>query len=238
YRRRWWSAMATAGLVVRFDGHEVLPVLKKVWHRAGTDVLLVRMVTGQVPEDFAASAERFVHTFGVASVRVQPGRRPGRVLITMLRKDPLVTVVNPLPISVRPDFAALPLGVCEDGQPYELRLLGTQVLVAGATGAGKGSVIWSFVRSLAGGVASGEVELWGFDPKGGMELGGGLPLFTRFACDDFPAMADLLEEAVQVARQRAARLRGHTRQHTPTAAEPLIVLVVDELAALTAYLPD
>src|SRR5690606_36856068 len=147
-------------------------------------------------------------------------------------------VVDPLPISARPDFAVLPLGVCEDGQPYELRLLGTQVLVAGATGAGKGPVIWSFVRSLAGGVASGEVELWGFDPKGGMELGGGLPVFTRFACDDFPAMADLLEEAVQVARQRAARLRGHTRQHIPTVAEPLIVLVVDELAALTAYLAD
>src|SRR5690606_12247656 len=117
-----------------------------------------------------------VHTFGVASVRVQPGNRPGRVLLTMLRKDPLVTVVDPLPISARPDFAVLPLGVAEDGQLYRLRLLGTQVLVAGATGAGKGSVIWSFVRSLAGGVASGEVELWAFDPKGGMELGGGLPL--------------------------------------------------------------
>src|SRR5690606_27876582 len=147
-------------------------------------------------------------------------------------------VVDPLPISARPDFAVLPLGVAEDGQLYRLRLLGTQVLVAGATGAGKGSVIWSFVRSLAGGVASGEVELWAFDPKGGMELGGGLPLFTRFACEDFEAMADLLEEAVQVARERAARLRGHTRQHIPTAAEPLVVLVVDALAALTAYLTD
>src|SRR5690606_23581464 len=125
----------------------------------------------------------------------------------------------------------------EDGGVYELCLFGTQVLVAGATGAGKGSVVWSFVRSLAGGVASGEVELWGFDPKGGMELGGGLPLFTHFACEDFQAMADLLEEAVDVARSRAARLRGHTRQHVPTVAEPLVVLVVDELAALTAYLP-
>src|SRR5690606_28395163 len=129
----------TAGLVVRFDHHEVLPVLKKVTCRRGVDVLSVRTVTGQIPEDFAKAAERFVHTFGVASVRVQPGNRPGRVLLTMLRKDPLVTVVDPLPIRARPDFAVLPLGVAEDGQLYRLRLLGTQVLVAGATGAGKGS---------------------------------------------------------------------------------------------------
>lgn len=30
YRRRWWAAMATTGLVVRFDRHEVLPVLRRV----------------------------------------------------------------------------------------------------------------------------------------------------------------------------------------------------------------
>ncbi|MFU8855350.1 hypothetical protein ACNAW0_30970, partial [Micromonospora sp. SL1-18] len=41
----------------------------------------------------------------------------------------------------------------------------------GATGSGKGSVIWSVVRSLAAGVASGLVQIWGLDPKGGMELG-------------------------------------------------------------------
>lgn len=53
--------------------------------------------------------------------------------------------------------------------------------------------------------------LWGFDPKGGMELGGGLGLFDQSACDDFEVMADLLEQAVDMARQRAARLQGHTR---------------------------
>ncbi|MQA17703.1 MAG: cell division protein FtsK, partial [Pseudonocardiaceae bacterium] len=113
-----------------------------------------------------------------------------------------------------------------------------QVLVAGATGSGKGSVIWSFVRALAGGVGTGEVELWGFDPKGGMELGPGLPLFTRFACDEYETMADLLDQAVATARARAGRLRGQTRQHTPSVGDPLIVIVIDELAALTGYLAD
>ena len=34
---------------------------------------------------------------------------------------------------------------------------------------------------------------------------------------------------------RAGRLMGVTREHTPTVDEPLIVVVVDELASLTAY---
>src|SRR5262249_17118288 len=39
-------------------------------------------------------------------------------------------------------------------------------------------------------------------------------------------------------RHRQARLRGVTRLHEPSTAEPLIVFVADELAALTAYLTD
>jgi DNA segregation ATPase FtsK/SpoIIIE, S-DNA-T family len=99
-------------------------------------------------------------------------------------------------------------------------------------------VIWSLVRALAAGIRSGLVELWVFDPKGGMELASGQPLFARFAYDDPDSMAGVLEEAVKRMRQRAARLRGIARQHTPTAADPLIVILVDELAALTAYITD
>lgn len=38
--------------------------------------------------------------------------------------------------------------------------------------------------------------------------------------------------------ERATRLAGKARAHTPTLAEPLIVVVVDEVALLTAYQPD
>ena len=47
-----------------------------------------------------------------------------------------------------------------------------------------------------------------------------------------------MRAATTVMQQRAQRLRGHTRLHTPTAAEPLIVLIVDEIASLTAYIGD
>jgi S-DNA-T family DNA segregation ATPase FtsK/SpoIIIE len=99
-------------------------------------------------------------------------------------------------------------------------------------------VLWSVVAALAGGIRAGTVRLWAFDPKGGMELACGAPLFDRFLCEDFPAMADALEVAVGLMRERTRRLRGVTRQHVPTVDEPLIVIVIDELANLTAYLTD
>ncbi len=238
YRRRWYPAMATAKLAVVFDRRTVVPVLKCVRCRPGADELLVRMVTGQIPDDFAKVAERLAHTFAVRSVKAMPGLRPDVVVLVLLRGDPLLAVVAPLPVPAVPDFTALPVAKREDGGIYALRLFGTQVLIVGATGSGKGSVIWSIIRALAGGVASGLVELWAFDPKGGMELGGGLPLFARFACKDYESMADMLEEALAVAQARADRLRGLTRQHMPTVADPLIVIVIDELAALTAYVTD
>jgi FtsK/SpoIIIE family len=238
YRRRWHPAMATARLAVAFDGHVVIPVLKRVRCRAGCDELWVRMVTGQIPDDFAKVSERLAHTFGVRAVKTVPGPRPDLVVLVLLRGDPLTATVGPLPVAAVPDYTALPVAKREDGATYALRLFGTQVLIVGATGAGKGSVIWSVVRALAGGVAAGLVELWAFDPKGGMELGGGAALFTRFACTDYESMADMLEEALARAQERAGRLRGVTRQHIPTVDEPLIVIVIDELAALTAYLTD
>jgi S-DNA-T family DNA segregation ATPase FtsK/SpoIIIE len=238
YRRRWHAAMATARLAVTFDGRRVLPVLERVRSSGTADVLTVRMVTGQIPEDFARVGERLAHSFGVRSCRVSPGARQELIVVSLMRSDPLAALVPPLPVAAVPDFAALPLGRCEDGQGYSLRLLGTQVLVVGATGAGKGSVIWSLIRAVAGAVRTGLVQLWAIDPKGGMELGGGLPLFTRFACSDYESMAAMLEDALATAQARAARLRAVARQHVATQDEPLIVIIVDELAALTAYLTD
>ncbi|GAA0742444.1 cell division protein FtsK [Dactylosporangium roseum] len=238
YRRHWLPAMATSGLAVTFDGRAVIPVLKRVRCNDAADVLTIRMVTGQIPDDFAKVSERLAHTFGARACRVAAGARPDLVTVTLLRTDPLVATVEPFLVADVPDFTALPLGRREDGKVYALRLFGTQVLVVGATDAGKGSVIWSLLRAMAAGIASGLVQVWAFDPKGGMELAAGRPLFARFACDDFEAMADMLEEAVATMRERTARLRGKTRQHVPTIGDPLIVIVIDELAALTAYLTN
>ena len=99
-------------------------------------------------------------------------------------------------------------------------------------------MLWSIIAGLAPGVRAGWVRLLVIDPKGGMEFGRGQTLFTGFAYDNGENTLGLLRAATTVMQQRAQRLRGHTRLHTPTTAEPLIVLIVDEIASLTAYIGD
>jgi S-DNA-T family DNA segregation ATPase FtsK/SpoIIIE len=85
--------------------------------------------------------------------------------------------------------------------PLLLRLLGTHLLVAGASGAGKGSVLSSLIRALAPLVYGGSVELWVIDPKGGMEMTFGRALFARFEDTDYEGMAAMLEEAAPTWRR-------------------------------------
>lgn len=77
----------------------------------------------------------------------------------------------------------------------------------------------------------------GIDRKGGMELALGRALLTRFAADAERSVI-LLEDAVAAMQARARELAGKTRQHTPTVDSPTVVVLIDELAALTAYETD
>jgi S-DNA-T family DNA segregation ATPase FtsK/SpoIIIE len=52
-------------------------------------------------------------------------------------------------------------------------------------------------------------------------------------------MADMLDDAVAVMQERTRRCRqAGVRLHVPTVKEPLILVVIDEIATLTAYQPD
>jgi S-DNA-T family DNA segregation ATPase FtsK/SpoIIIE len=120
-----------------------------------------------------------------------------------------------------------------------VRLHGTHVLIAGATGAGKGSWLWGLVRAMLAAMAAGLVRVHACDPKL-MELAFGKPLFERFGAyaADPADIAELLEADVVQMQQRAARLAGRQRDHVPTIADPFVVIVVDEVAFLTAYQAD
>ncbi len=133
---------------------------------------------------------------------------------------------------------ALQLGRSEDGAPWLLNLVATHVLVAGSTGAGKGSVLWSLVRLLTPLIRAGLVALWVVDPKGGMEFRAGQPLFARYEDSSPEAMVALLEDAAAYMDARADRLAGVTRSHLPTVEDPFVIVLVDEVADLTAHNPD
>ena len=49
----------------------------------------------------------------------------------------------------------LPVGRREDGGVLAIRLHGTHLLIAGATGAGKGSYLWGLIRAMLPAMAAG-----------------------------------------------------------------------------------
>ena len=73
-----------------------------------------------------------------------------------------------------------------------------------------------------------------------MELAFGRVIFDTYGnyAADPAAIADMLDQAVTGMQARAARYAGVRRSHAPTIEDPFMVVLVDELAFLTAYLPD
>mgnify|MGYP001489417824 CR=1 FL=1 len=117
------------------------------------------LVHGPVPHRFGPVG----HAFHVADARVVLAR-PGRVWLELRRRDPLEGVLHPAspgPVALR----GVPLGMGDDGKRWRFRVEGTHALVAGATGAGKGSVLWSLVHGLSPAIREGWVQVWAIDPK-------------------------------------------------------------------------
>lgn len=238
YRRRWQPAMHTCGLSAQVGGREYLPRICRVVADGYVDRVSVDLLSGQAPAQFEASTSQLAHTFTALRCGVVV-ERPGRIVLEFMHGDPLAEPVAAFDAEPDPDLERLPIGRREDGTPWTHRLIGTHLLVAGTTGAGKGSVVWSLIRSMGWAIRERSVEVWAIDPKGGMELNPGAGLFSRFAYAEPASMVELLEDAVALMRDRAERLRvSGLRSHTPTVADPLIVVVVDEMAALTAYCGD
>jgi hypothetical protein len=157
--------------------------------------------------------------------------------------DPLANVADVGPIPTTFDLAALRIGRRDDGTDWCLPLMGTSgithLLIAGTTGSGKGSVIWSILNGMMPGIVTGHIQPWGGDPKGGMEFGKGREVWSRYEAADTGRIVDMLEDAVAVMDARAARYgNAKIRRHVPTPAEPLIYVFIDELGTLTKYEPD
>ncbi|KRF28953.1 hypothetical protein ASG91_04800 [Phycicoccus sp. Soil802] len=202
---------------------------------SGIERLLLRLPAGLTPDDVAGACDGLAHAFRCVDARVAPAS-PGRVWLELHRRDSLAAVVTPILQPGSVDLGRLPVGRHEDGKEWSMRLSGTHVLIAGATGSGKGSILWSLFRALAPAIESGHVAMWVVDPKGGMELRPGIALFARFEDGTTDSMCELLEELVQLKDERARELASEARRvHEPTPASPHIVLVIDELATLTAF---
>lgn len=254
YRRRWAPVMVMSGLAFYRNTREYLPTIKRVQVGPTTDRVLVEMLSGQAPTIWEEHAGNLAHGFGATVCRIRAAFRPrriwrrnlpdvpwpGHIWLELTRKDSLRVPLTALPVVASAqavDLAALPVGRQEDGSPWRLGLRGTHVLVTGATGAGKGSVLWSAIRAMLPAMRAGLVQVWGLDPKR-MELAFGRPIFNRYSDDPTGGMVKLLEDAVSEMQERAADFGGVTRTFTATVRHPFLVVMVDELAFLTAYCPE
>ncbi|AEV75621.1 MULTISPECIES: FtsK/SpoIIIE domain-containing protein [Mycobacteriaceae] len=239
YTRSWNLVCALHGLTAKLGERTLTPALQSVQIGVRSDVLRLRVVTGQSLQDWHKQAEALAAAWRADRLTIT-AIAPGELRITLMRGDVLaepIALPMPTPATIV-DLTSVRVGIMESRSGWQLPLLGHHILVAGATGAGKGSVLWSLIAGIAPDLRTGQVRLCVIDPKGGMELGAGAPMFAVFTHDATDPTLELLRQLVKVMHTRANRLRGKTRLHTPTQAEPLFVVVIDEIAALTAYVTD
>lgn len=237
YERHWKEATKESGLArVRQKRRDQFPTIEKMWATPFGDTLIVKMLRGgQNADDWEDAAADLTSAFEQRACRVFREDNSRRIRLEFLSEDVLQYDIPAFPIPATDeevDLESVAVGNTEHGTVWRLRILGSHLLIAGLTGAGKGSVFWSIIRGLAPAIRSRRVELWGLDPKGGMELGFGRELFAHYCAGSAQQMADMLASAVTQMETRTKQLAQVTRKHVPTVEMPLVVIVIDEFAAL------
>ncbi|WP_337826562.1 FtsK/SpoIIIE domain-containing protein [Pseudonocardia sp. UM4_GMWB1] len=237
---RWAQLMSDTGLTRehRHTGAHLVPrVLRVRSSSASIDTVYVHMVRGQ---DVAYWQERAsVLWEALIAHRVAITRhRPGVVAVVIEWELPFTRTIPAPDIPEQTDdvdLGAVEIGDNEHGEPFTAPITGGHRLVAGASGAGKGSILWSTLRGIGPCIRDGIVRVWMLDLKGGVETEQGAPLFHRYATTMAQAL-ELLTEFRDSMRDRQDDMREQNiRAATPSTGTPVELLVIDEMAMLTAY---
>ncbi|GAA4963312.1 FtsK/SpoIIIE domain-containing protein [Pseudonocardia tropica] len=219
-----------------------LPRILSVRSGPSWDEVKVRLVAGQTPEDFDTAARALAVARGVNRCQVRE-LSPNVVSIDYQRRNLLDAVVTAPDLDA---MAGLPgdaidldrvlSGATEYGTPWRQSIRGSHTLIGGATGAGKGSLMWTPLLSIAPAIRDGLVRVNGIDPKG-MELAYGRDVFHRYAVTSKDALA-LLDDLVEQMEARKREHAGTTRLVPITTETPLEIVEFDEIGALLRYVGD
>lgn len=206
--------------------------------------LVIRPLVGQTAADWDKAAAAFSLAFESKPVQFS---LMGNGLIAMEVGTRAITsspvercaelVADDSVLTWRQQLSGVYVGTNQHSESYLLHLIDRHVLIAGVTGAGKGSWIWAPLLQLAPLAKAGVVKLWGIDPKR-MELSMGQEIFGDRYASKPEAIVELLEKAHDEMQERADKLAGKTRKFEPSPETPLNVIVIDELGYTVSMLRD
>ncbi|WP_436764350.1 FtsK/SpoIIIE domain-containing protein [Streptosporangium sp. V21-05] len=188
----------------------------------------IRLLEGQIPEDYAEVADRLAHSWRVHAVRVSSTKR-GRVTLAATTRDPLVRI-SQVPVST--ELLKVTVGRLETGSPWVIDFRTVpHWLNASATQSGKSNL----ANALIIGLSPQPVALVGFDLKGGVEF---TPYERRLSAlaTSRTECVGLLDDLValmadRMAACRTAGARNIWQLSSDRRPVPVVVLV-DELAEL------
>jgi len=206
---------------------------------ASWDLVRVRLLPGQKPEDFDEATRALACARGVTRCQVREVS-PNVVSIDFQRRNLLADPVPCLNLATMTkvpgtavDLRKVWSGRTEYGHDWYILLIGGHTLIVGATGAGKNSVMWCPLVTIAPAIRDGLVRVSGIDPKG-MELAYGRRIFARYAVTGTDALA-VLDDLIATMQARKATFAGQLRTVPISLEHPLELLEFDEIGALTKY---
>ncbi|WP_431987539.1 FtsK/SpoIIIE domain-containing protein [Streptomyces parvulus] len=197
---------------------------------SGGFLLLVRLLPGQVPEDFVKAAPAMAENWQVHAVRVT-SCKPGVVRVVASAGDPLADPQVPKQRAPG-QLLRVTVGALETGAAWVVDLRRVpHWLIVGATRSGKSTLI----NALVAGLAPQRVALVGIDCKGGMELSLYEPRLSALATNReqavrlLTALVDLTLDRMTLCRAAGVRnIWGLTDKERPVP----VVVIVDEIAEL------
>lgn len=187
----------------------------------------VRPNPGRTVEDIVGCADAIRDALCAREVKVVPIGR-GCAEVEVYNREAAPEKFEASEFSAKSSVGKLPIGRDDSGAARELNLGHT--LIVGATGSGKGSMLWSYVMSVVAqyGMDGRGAQLWGIDPKRA-ELAGVDGAFEAVAFDG-PEILRSLQNLVRVMQRRQSAGR---RSFEHSDDNPVILLVIDEFNALS-----
>jgi len=241
--RRWADLMAVCELTKTHPRtlHTMVPRVIRVrsWS-ASVDTVRIKMIPGQSHRAFTNNLDEIASTLGAERVALEASR-PGEIVLIVQRDEPFAyTIPSPdMPETVdEVDLSALYMGEDELGRTWTEPLLGGHSIGAGATGAGKNSLVLAKMRAVMPMIREGLVRPWVADPKL-LEFVTLEPMLDGRYASEAGDCADLVRSFVENMERKQKRMQRNKLRSAPVSQDyPLDWLILDEVGSLLAYRPE